>query len=65
MPNVPLVLYQELGSFKFNPAAPALSYPAGLMSPYNSQNTVHYASAFWGLYIPGSVAMRVCDIWRR
>jgi len=59
-----LVRAKELGSFKFNPAAPALSYPAGLMSPYNSQNTVHYASAFWGLYIPGSVAMRVCDIWR-
>eukprot|EP00240_Pyramimonas_obovata_P001512 CAMPEP_0118934862 /NCGR_PEP_ID=MMETSP1169-20130426/14324_1 /TAXON_ID=36882 /ORGANISM="Pyramimonas obovata, Strain CCMP722" /LENGTH=495 /DNA_ID=CAMNT_0006877811 /DNA_START=38 /DNA_END=1525 /DNA_ORIENTATION=- len=59
-----LVRAKELGNFKFNPTAPPLSYPAGVMSPYNSQNTVHYASAFWGLYIPGSVAMRVCDIWR-
>lgn len=54
----------DLGDFKFDAHARPVSFPAGTMSPYNSQNTVHYASAFFGLFIPGSVAMRVCDIWR-
>jgi hypothetical protein len=54
----------ELGSFVFDASAKPVSYPAGTMSPYNTQNTVHYRSAFALLFIPGSVAMRVCDIWR-
>jgi STELLO glycosyltransferases len=36
----------------------------GVMAPFNSQNTVFYYSAFWGLLIPCSVSGRVADIWR-
>jgi hypothetical protein len=33
-------------------------------SPYNSQNTIHYLSAFWGLYLPVTANLQVADIWR-
>ncbi len=33
-------------------------------SPYNSQNTIHYSSAFWGLYLPVTLKPQVADIWR-
>ncbi|HSW74035.1 MAG TPA: STELLO glycosyltransferase family protein [Candidatus Limnocylindria bacterium] len=42
--------------------------PIGLsaytMCPFNSQNTLFYASAFWGLLLPITARFRVCDIWR-
>jgi len=44
--------------------APPISLPAGLMCPWNSQNTLFYETAFWGLTIPTTVSFRVCDIWR-
>lgn len=33
-------------------------------APFNSQNTTFYYSAFWGLFMPSSISMRVADIWR-
>jgi len=41
-----------------------VSLPRGLMCPWNSQNTVFYESAFWGMLIPITTSFRVCDIWR-
>ena len=32
--------------------------------PFNSQNTLFYKRAFWGLLIPATTSFRVCDIWR-
>lgn len=48
----------------FDPSAPAVALPEGVYCPYNSQNTLHHYSAFWALFIPGSVTFRVSDIWR-
>ena len=41
-----------------------VAVPPGIMTPFNSQATVFYHRAFWGLLIPISVTFRVCDIWR-
>lgn len=41
-----------------------LALDKGVMAPFNSQNTIFYYSAFWGLLIPCSVTGRVADIWR-
>ena len=38
--------------------------PKGVFSPYNSQNTMIDYQAFWSLVLPGSVNMRITDIWR-
>jgi hypothetical protein len=38
--------------------------PKGVMCPFNSQNTVFLEQAFWGLLLPVTTTMRVCDIWR-
>jgi hypothetical protein len=35
-----------------------------IMCPFNSQNTLTYYPAFWGLVIPITTSFRVCDIWR-
>jgi STELLO glycosyltransferases len=35
-----------------------------LMAPFNSQNTLFEADAFFGLLIPTTTSFRVCDIWR-
>ncbi len=37
---------------------------SGTMCPFNTQNTLFYRSAFWGLLIPITTPFRVCDIWR-
>lgn len=34
------------------------------MSPFNTQNTIFYYQAFWGLLLPITTSFRVCDIWR-
>lgn len=34
------------------------------MTPFNTQNTLFYYDAFWGLLVPISVSFRVSDIWR-
>jgi len=44
--------------------SPPISIPAGMMCPWNSQNTLFYDSAFWGMLIPITTTFRVCDIWR-
>ncbi|GFN84256.1 conserved uncharacterized protein [Plakobranchus ocellatus] len=48
----------------FDPAAPTAVLPAGVYSPFNSQNTLFHYDAFWALLIPTATTMRVCDIWR-
>jgi len=55
-------LTQPLG-INFEPNAP-ISIPAGLMCPWNSQNTLFHDSALWGMLIPITTSFRVCDIWR-
>ncbi len=32
--------------------------------PFNSQATLWYPQAYWAMLLPGTVAMRVTDIWR-
>ena len=49
---------------RFDPTAPSAVVPAGVFSPFNSQNTLFHLGAFWGLLLPTSTTMRVCDIWR-
>lgn len=48
----------------FDKTSKPVLLPRGVMSPYNSQNTLHIYDAFWGLVLPQTVAFRVCDIWR-
>ena len=48
----------------FDREAPPVTIPPGLMSPFNTQNTVIHHQAFWGLLVPVTTTFRVCDIWR-
>jgi len=50
-------------NISFDPSAP-VSVPAGLMCPWNSQNTLFHDSALWAMLIPTTTTFRVCDIWR-
>jgi hypothetical protein len=36
----------------------------GIFCPFNSQNTFFHKKAFFTLYLPSTVSMRVSDIWR-
>jgi len=56
-------LTRPLNIFFSEDAAP-ISLPKGLMCPYNTQNTLYYKRAFWGLLVPITTTFRVCDIWR-
>jgi hypothetical protein len=47
----------------FNSPAP-IALTRGTLTPFNSQNTLFYHSAFWGLLIPKTPTFRVADIWR-
>ena len=49
---------------KFDPISPSIQYPSGSMAPYNAQNTFFHYEAFWSLYLPKTVSIRVTDIWR-
>lgn len=42
----------------------SISCKPGVLSPFNSQNTIFYYEAFWGLFLPTTTSFRVCDIWR-
>jgi len=53
----------DIGKIKFE-QKPGVAYSPGSFSPYNTQNTVHHKSAFWALWMPAGVNMRVVDIWR-
>jgi hypothetical protein len=48
----------------FDSSKPPISCNQGTMAPFNSQNTIFYYSAFWLLFMPTTVSMRVADIWR-
>ena len=54
----------QSSEINFAPNQSPVSLPAKTMCPFNSQNTIFYQSAFWGLIIPITTAFRVCDIWR-
>ncbi|XP_067669910.1 uncharacterized protein [Haliotis asinina] len=48
----------------FDDRAPPAIVPAGVFSPFNSQNTLFLYDALWALLIPSTTTVRVCDIWR-
>ena len=48
----------------FDREAPPVTLPRGVMSPFNTQNTIIHREAFWGLLVPVTTTFRVCDIWR-
>ncbi|XP_046551375.1 probable glycosyltransferase STELLO1 [Haliotis rubra] len=48
----------------FDDRAPPAIVPAGVFSPFNSQNTLFLYDALWALLIPTTTTFRVCDIWR-
>jgi hypothetical protein len=54
----------DVGHIQFDTSAPPVAISKGTYTPWNSQNTVILAQAFWGLLIPASTPFRVCDIWR-
>ncbi|GMS96854.1 hypothetical protein PENTCL1PPCAC_19029, partial [Pristionchus entomophagus] len=61
------LLHAELTSGldeSFNEFAPPVILAPGSYAPWNSQNTLFSQSAFFGLFLPTSVAFRVTDIWR-
>lgn len=43
---------------------PPIHLAHGTFAPFNTQNTLFYYKAFWGLLIPITVSFRVSDIWR-
>jgi hypothetical protein len=45
-------------------AKPSCYLQEGVFCPFNSQNTFFHKSAFFTLYLPSHVSMRVSDIWR-
>ena len=49
---------------KFDSTAPPVILPKGVFAPYNTQNTLVTARAFWSLILPTSVKVRACDIYR-
>ncbi|GMT20043.1 hypothetical protein PFISCL1PPCAC_11340 [Pristionchus fissidentatus] len=48
----------------FSEFAPPVILAPGTYAPWNSQNTLFSRSAFFGLFLPTTVAFRVTDIWR-
>ncbi|GMT20044.1 hypothetical protein PFISCL1PPCAC_11341, partial [Pristionchus fissidentatus] len=48
----------------FSEFAPPVTLAPGTYAPWNSQNTLFSRSAFFGLFLPTTVAFRVTDIWR-
>ena len=59
-----LTQHHTIGNIIFDENATPLSLPEGTFSPFNSQNTVWYSSAFWGLLLPVTTRWREDDIWR-
>ena len=49
---------------EFDKTRPFLALPQGVMTAFNSQNTLFYHSAFWGLLLPITTRFREDDIWR-
>ncbi|XP_067670319.1 uncharacterized protein [Haliotis asinina] len=48
----------------FDDRAPPAIVPAGVFSPFNSQNTLFLYDALWALLVPATTTFPVCDIWR-
>jgi len=53
-----------VGRIKFRTDRVPVSLARGTYCPYNTQNTLSRYKAFWGLFVPVTTTMRVCDIWR-
>lgn len=53
-----------VGKIKFRTDRAPVSLARGTYCPYNTQNTLSRYKAFWGLLVPVTPTMRVCDIWR-
>ncbi|XBJ25335.1 probable glycosyltransferase STELLO2 [Triticum urartu] len=49
---------------RFDPEAPKVALPQGMMAPVNSFNTLFHAQAFWGLMMPVSVSSMAADVIR-
>ncbi len=54
----------RVGHVRFSTTAPPLALAPGTYAPFNAQNTLWSYAAFWGLLLPVTTTMRVCDIWR-
>ena len=54
---------ERIGKVRFTQSESSFAC-GGAVSPWNSQNTVIHYDAFWALYLPVTVSMRVTDIWR-
>ena len=52
------------GASTWNPGSSPLALGYGTFSPFNSQNTLWYPSAYPYMYLPSYVSFRVTDIWR-
>ena len=48
-------------SVTFDPTAPPVLLPEGVMGPVNSHNTLFHYSALWSVVLPVS---EKCDVWR-
>ena len=51
-------------SFKSSNETKPLVVPKGVLTPYNSQATLHFQASFWALLLPITVSRQVSDIWR-
>ena len=58
------ILFSFSGNLDKFYSKPILRIPPSTYSPYNAQASLHFYDAFWGLYLPVTVAGRVSDIWR-
>ncbi|CAF4821194.1 unnamed protein product [Rotaria sp. Silwood1] len=59
-----IVQQKHLDIFNLIEINPPIALEPFTFSPYNTQNTITYYEAFWGLYLPITTRFRVCDIWR-
>lgn len=55
---------QTVGKITFRKDLPPVAIARGSYVPTNTQNTVSRYKAFWGLIVPVTTTMRVCDIYR-
>lgn len=63
-PDVDAIYRLTQGKEVFFNAANSCFLPPGVFCPFNSQNTYFHREAFFSLYLPSTVSMRVSDIWR-
>ena len=63
-PDVDAIFRLTLNQFVEFEKHPAVFLPEEVYCPFNSQNTFIHPIAFFTLYLPSSVSMRISDIWR-